>query len=112
MWGTIGSVPTFLGMVPKAIEQHKMHHRIVSKCWLDANVIGKVPIHAFYCSSHFSPLEDGLGVVVRGYVLLTCHSAAMSEASRGSEMEAVRNLYPYIMFKFPVGAQVLSLLTV
>ncbi len=53
---TLGS-QTFLGMVPKAIEQHGMPYRMVSECWLGANVIGKVPIPAIDCFSHFSPLE-------------------------------------------------------
>ena len=90
MWGTIGSVPTFFGMLPKGIEQNEMPYGIVTECWQGANVIGKVPFPAIYCSSHFSPKEEGLGMVVRGYVLLTCNYVAMSEG--------VINPYPYILF--------------
>ena len=108
MWGTIGTMPTFFGMVPKAIEQHDMPYRIVSECWPGANVIGKVPIPAIYCSSHFSPLEEGLGVVGRRHVLLTCDYVATSEASSGSEMRGVRNSHPYILFRFPVVSVLLT----
>ncbi len=58
-------------MVPKAIEQHGMPYRIVSECWLGANVIGKVPIPAIDCFSHFSPLEGDLGLVDKRCLLLT-----------------------------------------
>ncbi len=84
--GTIGSLPTFFGMVPQAIEQHEVPYRIVSECWPGANVIGKVPIPAIDCFSHFSPLEEGLGLVDRRCLLLTCDYLATSEAWSGSEM--------------------------
>ncbi len=95
-------------MVPKAIEQHGMPYTIVSKCWPGANVIGKVPIPAIDCFSHFSPLEEGLGQVDRRCLLLTCDYLGMSEASSGREMRAVGNPYPYILFRFPIVSMLLA----
>ena len=89
-------------MVPKAREQHGVPYRTVSECWLGANTIGKVPIRAIDCFSHFPPLAGGLSLADRRCLLLTCDYLAMSEASGGSEMRAVRNPYPYILFRFPV----------
>ncbi len=89
-------MPTFFGMEPKAIEQHGMHYRIVSECWLVANVFGTVPIPAIDCLSHFSQLDGGLGLAERRCLLLPCDYFATSEALSGSEMQGVTNLYPYI----------------
>ena len=59
-WGTFGSLPTFFGMLPKAIEQYGMPYRMVSSCWQVANVIGNVPI----------PQEEGVGLVEIGSTYL------------------------------------------
>ncbi len=43
-----------------------------------------------------------MGLVVRGYVLLTCDYVTTSKASSSCEMRAVRNPHPYILLRFPV----------
>ena len=71
-------------------------------------MIGKVPIPGIDCFSHFSPLEEGLGLVDRRCLLLTCDYLDMSEASSGSKMRGVKNPNPYILFRFRVVGVLLA----
>ncbi len=42
-WGTIGSMPTYFGTLPKVRERQEASSRQVSSCWQVASVAGKVP---------------------------------------------------------------------
>ncbi len=42
-WGTIGSMPTNFGNLPKVRERQEVSSRQVSRCWQVASVAGKVP---------------------------------------------------------------------